>query len=397
MNSVLYPVCALVSLLALVYKIRILRTDRSPTQIALIGNFFFLFVTFTISTPAVWVAVSAEAGIVNLSGLLSQSTVILSAATQQLILLHLSHDRRTAWRKAMPRIAALALILSTMVVLFSAATSHHENPDDFAVNHAQYYPAYLGVYLLGYSVNQIDVGILGWRYAKIAPTPWLRRGLVMIAATMPFAMIYSLCRVADIVAGRLGTSGQAWEPVAQISVSLAAITKTIGWTLPDWGHHLSRIWLRVQHEIAIRQLKPLHQEVTAQTDCMVLELGPEADVRTWLYRLMVEIRDAQWVLRKSMHPHIAERAERLARTAGLEGSDLSATIEASQLKVALRARAGGQRLPQNSPSPLAEEPQDLTAELDFQRRLARAYYRSPIVREVLAASGFARPSSKENA
>ncbi|MER8001647.1 MAB_1171c family putative transporter [Streptomyces sp. NPDC095613] len=396
MNHVLYPLCALISVLALLFKLRILRTDRSPTQIALLANFFFLSVTFTISTPTVWVAVSAQAGIVNLSGLLSQSTVILSAASQQLVLLHLSHDRRTAWRKATPRLVALATILATMVVLFSAATSHQENPDDFAVNHAQYYPLYLGVYLLGYTVNQVDVGILGWRYSKIAPTPWLRRGLVMIAVTMPFAMIYALCRVADIIAGRLGSSGHAWEPIAQVSVSLAVIAKTIGWTLPDWGRHLSRLWLRIQHEIALRQLKPLHEEVTRQTDCMILDLGPRADVRTRLYRLLVEIRDAQWVLRKSMHPCVAVYAEKKAREAGLEGTTLSATIEAAQLKAALQARAVGLK-PHTAPSPLAAEPQELAAEIDFQRRLAHAFRRSPVVREVAAISSSRRPRTKERA
>lgn len=92
MNSVLYPLCAVVAGLALLYKLRVLRTDRSVTQVALLGNFFFLFVTYTVSTPAVWAATSSAVGIVNFSGLLSQSCVILLTACQQIVLLHLTHE-----------------------------------------------------------------------------------------------------------------------------------------------------------------------------------------------------------------------------------------------------------------------------------------------------------------
>nr|WSZ96864.1 hypothetical protein OH820_15395 [Streptomyces sp. NBC_00857] len=395
MNSFLYPTCALVALLALLFKLRVLRTDRSPAQIGLSANFFFLASTFIISTPAVWVAISEAAGIVNFSGLLSQSSVILSAASQQWVLLHLSHDPHSARRKAVPRIVALAVVLGAMITLFFISTSLHETPDDFAVNHAQYYPLYLSVYVLGFALNVLDVGIMAWRYAQIAPTLWLRRGLIMIAACIPFASTYSLCRLADIVAGRLGASGQAWEPIAQISVAVAAITQMIGWSVPDLGRQLSRIWLRVQHRAAIRQLSPLHAELTKHTECMILDLGSETDVRTRLYRLIVEIRDAQWVLRTTMHPSVAEHAAKLAAAAGLEGSEFGATVEASQLKVALRAKARGQQLPRLTPSPLTAAPQDLSAELEFQRELARAFSKSPIVQKVLVFTEHGQPSSKE--
>ncbi len=384
MNSVLYPVCAVVALLALLYKLRVLPTDRSATQLALTGNFLLLFVTYTVSTPAVWVATSKAAGIVNFSGLLTQSCVVLMSACQQLVLLHLTHERAVAWRKAVPRLIGLALALGTMVALFSAATIQREAPNDFALSKAQYYPAYITVYLLAYTANQIDVGILGWRYAKIASAPWLRRGLLLIALTLPFALVYSGCRAADVVAGQFGTNGRAWEPVAQVAVTIATITKIVGWTLPDWGRHLTTLWEGVRDRLVLRELARFHRRVTALVPEPVIPLDPHADLRTRLYRTVVEIRDAQWALRTWMDPAVADAARRRAEAAGLAADDVAAAVEAAQLRAAIEAKAADLRPAAHTTTPRVAEPEDLVAELAFQRKLARAFAGSPVVTAALA-------------
>ncbi|MET9646239.1 MAB_1171c family putative transporter [Streptomyces syringium] len=377
LNGSLYPLCAVIAFLALLYKLRILLTDRSVVQVALVGNFFFLVLTYTVSTPAVWTATSRAVGIVNFSGLFTQSCVIMQVACQQLVLLHLSHEPSIAWRKAVPRLSAIAVILVAMVALFSLASGVGEQSANFAVTHAQYYPAYLSVYLLGYGANQIDMLFLGWQHAKVAPTPWLRRGLLMISLAVPFGLIYALCRIADIVAGQLGSNGQAWEPVAPIAVAISAVIRVTGWTLPDWGPHLSRIWQRIEFQRAYWELRPLHRAVTAQVPAPVLHLERGTDLRTRLYRLIVEIRDAQWALRVWMDPSVAERARRDPPTTGLSETDLAAVIEAAQLASALQAKAHGERPTEHVASPRAADPPDLAAELAFQRKLARAFREIP--------------------
>ncbi|AJC62124.1 MAB_1171c family putative transporter [Streptomyces sp. 769] len=375
LNENLYPICAAISLLALVYKLRVLSTDRSVVQVALVGNFFFLFATYTVSTPAVWSATSHAVGIVNFSGLFTQSCVIMQVACQQLVLLHLSHQRSVAWRKATPRLIAIGGILVAMVSLFSMAEGMGEESTQFAVAHAQYHPLYLSVYLLGYGANQLDMYYLGWKYAKVAPTPWLRRGLLMISLAVPFGLAYATCRIADIVAGLLGSNGQAWEPVAPIAVSISAVVRVIGWTLPDWGPYLSRLWQHIEHRRIYWELKPLHRATTAQAPALVLRLKPGTDLRTRLYRRVVEIRDAQWALRAWMDPAVAEHARRHAVAGGFCEADLAAFVEAAQLTSALRAKARGTRPPAHVTSPRMADPPDLAAELDFQRRLARAFRR----------------------
>lgn len=373
MNDFLYPIVASVTLVALLFKLRVLRTDRSPTQIALIGNFFLLFVTFSVSTPPVWTAVSNAVGITNFSGLLTQSAVILNAACQQVVLLSLTHNAEDAWRKTRPRLIGLALILITMIALFTSATSLGERPDDFALAKAQYYPAYLGVYLLGYTANQIDVGVLGWRCAQVAPTFWLRCGLYLIALTLPFVLIYSGCRIADIVAGQFNSSGHAWEPLAQIAVAVATVIHTVGWTAPDWGPVLTRVCERIKDRLAYMQLVALHRAVTAAVPEAVQEMGRDEDLRMLLYRTVVETRDAQWALRTWMTPESGAEAQRRAASFGLEGDDLAAVVEAEQLRSALRAKEFSAQPNSHAPSPRVAEPQDLAAEVKFQRKLARAF------------------------
>ncbi|MFF4226609.1 MAB_1171c family putative transporter [Streptomyces sp. L500] len=373
LNGTLYPTCAAVSLLALVYKLRVLLTDRSVVQVALVGNFLFLFLIYAVSTPALWTVTSRAVGIVNFSGLFTQSCVIVQVAFQQLVLLHLSHERGTAWRKAVPRLIAIGMILAAMVILFPLTGDRSEQSTQFAVTHAQSYPLYLSVYLLGYGANQIDMLFLGWKHAKVAPTPWLRRGLLMISLAVPFGLVYVACRVADIVAGRLGGSGQAWEPVAAVAVAFSAVIRVTGWTLPDWGPYLSRLRQHIERRRAYRELKPLHRALTAQVPTSVLPLDRGTDLRTRLYRLIVEIRDAQWALRIWVDQETAESARRQAVAAGVPEADLPAALEAAHLALALRAKARGRRPATHITSPRVTDPPDLVAELDFQRRLARAF------------------------
>ncbi|WP_398860974.1 DUF6545 domain-containing protein [Streptomyces noursei] len=73
----------------------------------------------------------------------------------------------------------------------------------------------------------------------------------------------------------------------------------------------------------------------------VLALDSGADLRTRLYRLAVEIRDAQWALRLWMRPEVASEARLMGEAAGLKDDDLAAAIEAAQLRAAIAAKSAG--------------------------------------------------------
>ncbi|MEV0966261.1 MAB_1171c family putative transporter [Streptomyces sp. NPDC049910] len=391
MNSILYPACALLALLAFIYKLRVLRTDRSRFQVLLISNLLLLTVIFTVSTPVVWVATSQAVGIVNFSGVFTQGSVIIMAACQQVILLNLSHEPKTAARRARPRLIALGLVLASMIALFSAATSQQENPTDFAVTRAQFYPAYLLIYLVAYGISTADIQLMCLRYAKVAPTPWLRRGLYLVGLTMPFGLTYTLVRLSDVIAGQFGVSGHAWEPLAQWSVTIATVINVIGWTLPDWGRHLSTVWQAVDNRRAHRDLKSLHTQLTAEIPEPVLPLDLDTDLRTRLYRQVVEIRDAQWALRPWMHPAVLAFSEKECLKAELTNTERAAVIEASLLKAAVRAKEHNDKPLTHDPNPRATDPEDLASELAFLRMVAYAYDSSLIVQAAAAYRPDAAP------
>jgi hypothetical protein len=94
---------------------------------------------------------------------------------------------------------------------------------------------------------------------------------------------------------------------------------------------------------SLRQLRPLHsalrEAVPEIADGAACGFRPEA--RFWLHSQVIQIRDAALALRPYRDPQVAAVATRAARAAGLVGGDLAATVEASILSAALRARAVG--------------------------------------------------------
>ncbi|AKA08281.1 hypothetical protein SAZ_42590 [Streptomyces noursei ZPM] len=318
--------------------------------------------------------VSEAAGIVNFSGLLTQACVIISAMGQQTVLLHLTYERKTAWRKAARRIYILTAVVILMVVLFLQASSLGERPNDFALTKARYYPAYMVIYLVAHGCNQIDIARLAGRHAKVAPSPWLRRGLRLVAVSGWFSIAYVSSRGADIIAGQFGYSGHPWEPIAQLATTCTTVPKTIGWTMPDWGRHITTAWEAFDRRITYRKLSRLHRCLTKEIPEPVLALDSGADLRTRLYRLAVEIRDAQWALRLWMRPEVASEARLMGEAAGLKDDDLAAAIEAAQLRAAIAAKSAGASPADQPCDPRSAEPENLAAELAFQRRVAKAFF-----------------------
>ncbi|WP_405616601.1 MAB_1171c family putative transporter [Streptomyces sp. NBC_01508] len=376
MNSLLYPLCSAVTLLALLCKIRALRAERSVTQAVLAANFSFLCALFTLSTPAVRTATSEFAGIVNLSELLTQGCVLAVTACQQLLLLHLTYGPAVARIKAIPRMLALGLVLITLSALFAESATPGEAPDE--LTHAPYPPAYLLVLLAALTVNQISIGVMGWRYSKIAPSLWLRRGLRVVACALPFVLVHTGARTADILTPRSGGTDHPWEPAAQLAVAMAVLVQTIGWILPDLGPHLTSTANRLRYRRIHRALTPLHRRITEQIPCPVIQITPPQNPRARLYRMVIEVRDAQWALRPWMDPEVARAAREEAERAHLKGDELAALVEAAQISGAIEAKRHN-HVPEDPPeTPLAAAPGDLAAELAFQQKLAQAM-RSPIL------------------
>ncbi|SNR50019.1 hypothetical protein SAMN06265360_107222 [Haloechinothrix alba] len=382
MTAGLYALCVGVTAGALLYRMRALRTDRSPAQVALTGVFFFALCIWVVVLPGLWRFLSETVGMANLSGLLAHIAVMLVTACQQIVLLHLRHDRDVAWRKAAPRLVAIGLVIGTMAGLFARAIDRlGEHPTDFAVTAAASNPAYLTVYLTAFGAGQAEVARLCRRYRAVAPTAWLRRSLGLIVVSIGLLWIYVLGRLAGVLAGFIGATGHAWEPVTLVAVVAGSTLHLFGWLLPDLGPQLSRLWAWLDRPRAYRALLPLHSALTRHVPSVVLRdsvaiaRDRRADLPLRLYRLIIEIRDAQWALREWMSTDVRRAAERDAGDRGLTGEERDAAIEAAMLDSALHAKAHGLRPEHPVDTPRVGEPADLAAELAHHRALARHFGR----------------------
>lgn len=405
MTTVVYPLCAGISLLALLYRIRKAVTDLNLANIGLCGIFLFIVLGWGLVTPWLWHPVAAAFGISSLGGLLAQISVIAIIACNTVVLLHYGYDRAEAWRRVLPRLVLVAVVVIAMIVLFN--TTYTDDRAGFAVSRAISSPAYLAVYITAFAVGQYDVRRLARRAIRAAPTMWVRRAFRVIIAATLLQLIYIFGRVADILAPLLvGVSGAAWEPVTVAALGMGSILYTVGWFLPDLGPYLSAAWVRLRRSTIERELAVLHTTLVAAVPQVARQLNEQdtsgsngANFR--LTRLTVEIRDAQRFLSGWMTPGATATAAGVVDAERLSPEKRAATIEAAQLRSAIAAKADGIPAGPLDPDSRIAEPDGTAEETLFQLRLAHAY-RSPLagraaraMRETASTRQSGRPPQTE--
>ncbi|MGW8889498.1 MAB_1171c family putative transporter [Streptomyces sp. NPDC055749] len=377
MSAAPHLVCAVLALVAFVEKVRVLRAGYSAIRLALAESYFLLLVLSLVSVPAVWSETNRVIGVENFSGLVGQTCVILVTVCQHLVLIRLSHERVTAYRKAIFPLIGLAVTLTGMTTFFFAVPMDRAAPTDFSAEAAAQNPVYLTFYLIAFAVGQISIGITCRRHAHIPQSVWLRRGLSLMALTLPLGLIYVACRAMGIFAEHLGISAGRLEPMAQLCLALIGVMQALGWALPDLGKRITAVGQWAEHRRAFRALRPLHRAVTERAPEVVIPMKACAGLDARLYRVLIEIRDAQWALRPWMDPALAGTLRRLGADAGLAGDELAAAVEAAQIRAAIEAKDRDDLPPEPVETPLSAEPGDLAAELVFQRRLARHFALPP--------------------
>ncbi|MBM7773801.1 hypothetical protein JOD54_004005 [Actinokineospora baliensis] len=303
MNGVLYPLCAAVAWVSLLFKLpALLRRDRGPAAVAV--GFFYLFMglTFTISDPRVWAALDRVTGIPNLALVLSQGSVIGVAASQLAALTYWAVEPQRARPLVRRRIWAFGAVFAAMVVLFAAADLTEEDTTTAAVRYAGHglYSVYLMLYVTAFAVTEYLIVVRCLRYARAVTGAWLRRGLRLAAAGALGGLAYVLARYADVLAGPLGLDPQRWEVVARLGAGLGGICTLIGWSLPGWGPQVGRLRLWWRDRRAYQALYPLWTALVAANPDLALDrtAGRRAvrDLDFRLHRRVIEIQDGlRWL------------------------------------------------------------------------------------------------------
>jgi hypothetical protein len=390
MAEILYPILALASWAAVVYRFADLRRDwRSPALRALCAALTCIALTTTITIPAVALLVDDITGLTNLAILSAQICIVLFSASVQWLLLLWSYPPAEARRRARRRVPLLLVILVAMAVLFLLAPLD-EHTTSLAGRYAgqPYVAEYLAVYLGAVLFGQAAIARLGWRYAKISGRPWLRRGLRITVVGAVVGMGFCLSKAIYLVGVRFGVPVGPVELAAPVFAACSGMLLVVGLTLPAWGPRLAPAAATLRRYRYHRQLAPLWTALYRAVP--EIALVPPSGRPDWfvthdldfrLYRRVIEIRDGRLALRPYLDERVTATALRLGRDAGLSGPELDATVEAAVLAAAIRAKH--EERAADSGSLDAPGGSDLPGELAWLVAVATAFASSTVVRAAL--------------
>lgn len=381
LNDYFYPLVAILSWSALVYKLSHVKKSRDPALISLCFAFLFLAVTWTASVPAVWSLLGRVTGIPNIALLIAQMSVLLYATCVEAMLLFWALPPERARQRLLRRLTPLVAVLPAMAGLFLLAQPTEQRTRDFAVHYAGVpaYSLYLLLYLTAFSVVRIDILRLSLRFARGCSRAWLRRGLHWTAAGAACGLVYAAARFADVMGAWLGLDPRSWEVAAQLGAGLGTILTITGLTLPSWGPNLTktRNWVRRWHEF--HQLSPLWTalsqampEVVLTPPCNRFTLAAR-NLDFHLYRRVIEIQDARLALRPYRDPALARSVRQSLVAAGYGDEEIEVMVEAEAMRAALEAHAAGDVFDPGGHPSVDVPPRELLTELTWLVRVSRAF------------------------
>lgn len=395
MDSVLYPLVALLAATALAYKIpALLRDPRSPTRRALVAMLACLVWAPTVNTPVVYLAFDGLVGVPNLARLVAHAGILGFAVSVQILLLHWTVPQPGRGRTWI-RLASVAVAAAAMTILFVLAPVD-VSTTEFTVRYgdAPHIDQYMIVYLGYFAVALVDIMRLSWRYARLTSRPFLRLGLRLVTVGAALGVTYCVEKAGYVSARRVGLElvpAAVQESLSPILTGSGSLLMLIGFTIPSWGPRVAGAGDRLRRYRTYRRLSPLWRMLCRATPEIALHpttgrpsMPAVRDLEYRLVRRVVEIRDGWLALRPYLNARTADEARRLARQAGLDDDQTAAVVYAAVLTDACTAKARDE-----TPERVyAEEPvggRDIAEETAELTRIAAAL-RSPLVRTALTGS-----------
>ncbi|MYT32658.1 MULTISPECIES: MAB_1171c family putative transporter [unclassified Streptomyces] len=383
-----FPACAVLCMLALLYKLRDLRHHRrDPALLALLIAFFGKGISFTLSTPSVSQAVDAYAGVADLGALgIHLFGGVASSAAFLTAIVFWVYPPEAARRHALVRLLIAALCAVAMVSMWAAAGGGDQRRSAHYLLQNAHRPlvaAYLLLYVCAFGAGMIEIIRLCRRYGRVAGRQWLRRGLYSTAIGASACLVYCLNRLVSLIAVQCGLDPLDWELLTPVANGTGIFFLVAGLTMPSWGPRVAE-WRRLARNfVTYQRLHPLWAALYAAVPDIALHpqhAGRLArflpgDISYRLYRMVIEIQDGLLTLRPYVAPGAAADARQSAEAAGLSGDRLHAMVQATTLVSALRAKHDNQPPVRASTAvgPEAAKGGDYTEEVSRLLAIARAY------------------------
>lgn len=349
MDDVLYPTFAVISWIAVGFKVAALRRDpTSPAQRAMVASFAALAVSFTFSTPPVYLAFDRLVGVPNLARLCAHSSVMALSISAQGWLLYWAHPDQIRAR-VLRRTAVFIAVVAAMTVLFFLAPVDEETLDfSSRYGDAPFVAEYMVIFLGYFGATLADTGRLSWQYSKLAGERWLRLGLRLSVVGAALGGAYCIEKGGYVLLRRLGVTpfpDVVQESFGPVLGGLGGIVLLTGITIPAWGRRVEELFTSLRRYRSYHRLRPLWTALYRAQPEIALEEPPalhrDLRMRDLDYRLLrrvVEIRDARLALRPYLDAAAASAARAVGERAGLAERRLAALVEATVLAHAIRAK-----------------------------------------------------------
>jgi len=404
MNTTLYPLAALFAWMVVLSSTRRFPAIlKEPARLAAWFLYLSFALIFTVAWSAVWNRTDAWTGLPESNTLITMCLVVCYSASQLALLQQWSYAPDRARRRVKVTVAAAVVVLTAMITLFVHSDSTHHLQQSFKdwYGGSIEYDAYLFIYLTTYTTAEVEVIRLCRRYAKVVTRSWLRTGLITASVGAAIGLLYSLTRLADILAALSGIDISRWENVAEVGAGLGALLVMIGLTLHWWGPRLSTPVQRGRRLVAYIRLRPLWSSFYTLDSSIAFDdlrssesgrvlgrmrsvLRVLADLEYHVARRVVEIRDGILTLRPYQDTEHAERVRAHFVGCGLIGDDLDAAVTAEQIHAALDAREATTNHDRPSSPTAGNSPADLDAELAWLLKVTKHFTKQSAKPRVLA-------------
>ncbi|TDD42740.1 MAB_1171c family putative transporter [Saccharopolyspora elongata] len=386
MISIILQGAGIVAVLAAVTKLVQSRRSLTPSVVYLCGAIGFVGLSAALVAPASLLWVSAWEPMPNLGRLVANILAMVAGVCVHGLLTHLVHDGARARRvmRVQGLVAAVAAATMTALMIAAGIPFHPEFLSAFADRPAV--AAYVTVFALyiGWATS-----VFGWflrHYIAQSSRRWLRAGLRTIQAGCVASAGWALTKIAAAVWAVTGHDPGVLDPLGGACAGACVALVAVGATMPVWGPRVAMpiTWCRAKFQA--RKLHPLWRRLADELPQITLPAGAVAsNAQFALYRRVVEIRDAQLVLRSFVHPEAGDWARRAAEEAGLDERATHQVVEAAGLAAALDAHVAGHRHrtePGEATAPYRGVAADLHTEARWLIQVGRAFDRSPIVSTV---------------
>ncbi|MFD7133623.1 MAB_1171c family putative transporter [Streptomyces sp. NPDC059894] len=341
--------CAIATLTAFLYKLPALLSNAKNLAIAALCTYFLCnSIAYFVDLEGCREKINELLGFPNATTIVVQVSVVVLTAAQQITVVNLTLPARSARRSTRWLALGFGMSIVVLVTLFFMVQPSREAAAQETIYlnlHDTGYALYFTYYLTVCTAGRIQTVLFAFRYARTAPECWLRLGMWSVAGGSALILVYCGVRYWQILA--LHTDGvvEPWKFLFWFIADSGTLLQIFGWTVPSWGPRVGALgrWLNSYRSYV--RLAPLWRGVYGAAPGIALE-HPSSRLLAWLpprpldyhlYRRVIEIRDAELILRQAADPISLHRLDQAY------GMPHEALCEAAVLRSALRAGLGAPR------------------------------------------------------